>query len=241
MTRTQLYDHLDSNSELTDLDEYNEKKDKITDVILRSRYINLYNLLGDRLESEVYMSIVRNQILVDLQGEDLLFQIFTSNILQRKAGDEAPFFEFIQRVCACPEGDQTVEIKPGCGGFGIRNFLTLFLSIEVGKAMQEVSISKENGDLQRLELARKKVDTFTDQLNESNPILTEIADAMTEEGELLKAMQTALLSGDQKAADSLQLKMKDACARKVASNNKLMSCSSKYNDLMRKLRLESRI
>ncbi len=50
--------------------------------------------------------------------------------------------EFIERVC-----DDTMEpsadgsspkpraVKPGCGGFGIRNFLTLFLSIEVSKAM----------------------------------------------------------------------------------------------------------
>lgn len=43
-------------------------------------------------------SQVRNKILVDVQGEDLLYQIFTSNILQRKAGQEAPFLEFIQRV-----------------------------------------------------------------------------------------------------------------------------------------------
>ena len=49
------------------------------------------------------MAIVRNQILVDVQGEDLLFQIFTSNVLQRDAGDEALFFEFIQRVCLSAE------------------------------------------------------------------------------------------------------------------------------------------
>ena len=69
----------------------------------------------DHLSEESYVSVVRNQILVDVQGEDLLFQIFTSNILQRKSGDEAPFFEFIQRVCSkcigadgCPR-----KIKPG--------------------------------------------------------------------------------------------------------------------------------
>ncbi len=79
---------------------------------------------------------MRNQILVDVQGEDLLFKLFTSNITQRKRGDDAPFFEFIQRVCSecigpggCPR-----KVKPGCGGFGIRNFLTLLLSIEATKA-----------------------------------------------------------------------------------------------------------
>lgn len=239
LTRTQLREYLDSNSELSAFDEYQEKKERILDVVLRSRYVNLYNLLQDRLDSDVYLSIVRNQILVDLQGEDLLFQIFTSNILQRNAGDEAPFFEFIQRVCACPEKDKAVEMKPGCGGFGIRNFLTLFLSIEVGKAMQELSDAKDNGDIQKIELAKRKVDAFTDQLSESNPILTEIADAMTEEGDSLKAMQYALSKGDDETAESFRLKMEEACTQKIASNDKLMACSSKYNELMKKLRLES--
>ena len=62
-------------------------------------------------------------------------QIFTSVVLQRKPGTEAPFLEFIQRMCAqCSDGTQTCKpIRPGCGGFGIRNFLTLFLSIEASK------------------------------------------------------------------------------------------------------------
>ena len=53
--------------------------------------------------------------------------------LQREAGQESPFLEFIQRVCSeCKNTDGSCRpIKPGCGGFGIRNFLTLFLSIEV--------------------------------------------------------------------------------------------------------------
>jgi 4-hydroxyphenylpyruvate dioxygenase-like putative hemolysin len=75
---------------------------------------------------------VENQILVDVQGNDVLLQIFTNPILMRKAGEQAPFFEFIERVCdkaALEKG----EVRPGCGGFGIRNFLTLFLSIEVSE------------------------------------------------------------------------------------------------------------
>ena len=77
-------------------------------------------------------------------------QIFTSNILQNKPGEEvgvvlvcighigdtvsqAPFLEFIERRCSQHVGaDGTPKpIRAGCGGFGIRNFLTLFLSIEV--------------------------------------------------------------------------------------------------------------
>ncbi len=49
----------------------------------------------------------------------------------RNQGEQAPFLEFIQRVC----DKKAIEIKPGCGGFGIRNFLTLFLSIEVSNFM----------------------------------------------------------------------------------------------------------
>jgi 4-hydroxyphenylpyruvate dioxygenase-like putative hemolysin len=59
------------------------------------------------------LGIVRNKILVDVQGEDLLYQIFTANILQRNPGEEAPFFEFIQRVCSPGK-----VLRPGCGGFG---------------------------------------------------------------------------------------------------------------------------
>merc|ERR1712113_917190 len=109
----------------------------IAEAIMRARYSNLYFLLRDHLSEETYMKIVRNNILVDVQGEDLLMQIFTSTILQRVPGEEAPFLEFIQRVCSERKDPATGKLrpmKPGCGGFGIRNFLTLFLSIEVSKA-----------------------------------------------------------------------------------------------------------
>ena len=46
------------------------------------------------------MMIVRNKILIDVQGEDVLMQIFTGLVLQREPGREAPFLEFIQRLCA---------------------------------------------------------------------------------------------------------------------------------------------
>jgi len=57
-----------------------------------------------------------------------------------------------------------------------RNFLTLFLSIEVSKAMMEVKDAK----------LANRVQAFTDQLNEANPILTDISDAMTAEGAYLE-------------------------------------------------------
>ena len=111
---------LDNLVDVNHLSEYHEKKPEILKTIMRSRYKNLYSLLKEHLSEDTYLGIVSNQILVDVQGDDLLFQIFTSNVLQREAGQEAPFFEFIQRVCSeCKDEDGCpLEIKPGCGGFG---------------------------------------------------------------------------------------------------------------------------
>jgi hypothetical protein len=99
---------------------YHAKREVILGTILSSRYKNLYSLLRKHVSEETYLGIVRNKILVDVQGEDILYQIFTCNILQRELGDEAPFFEFIQRVCSeCEDEDGCpAKIKPGCGGFG---------------------------------------------------------------------------------------------------------------------------
>jgi len=225
------------------LHEFEANKDDVVETILNSRYSNLYSLLGDNVESDLYLALVRNQVLVDVQDEDLLFQIFTCNILQRREGDEAPFFEFIQRVCSeCIDSEgHCVPIKAGCGGFGIRNFLTLFLSIEVGKAMLEVTDANLKDDDVGMNLAQRKVDLLTDQMNESNPILTEIADAMATEGKALFQIQQAeeQLTGENlsEVIQELRQKMELANAVKIANNEKLMSCSAKYNELMKALRV----
>ena len=106
------------------------------------------------------------------KNREMIFctQIFTSNILNEKSGDESPFLEFIERVCSqkCDKlvllitffffffflnfpllpflflGMVTLHnFALGCGGFGIRNFLTLFLSIEVSKAMNDLEVARE--------------------------------------------------------------------------------------------------
>ena len=99
---------------------YQAHKTAIIGAVLSSRYRNVYTLLRGHVSEATYIGIVRNQILVDVQGDDILYQIFTCNILQRNPGDEAPFFEFIQRVCSeCKNDDGCpLKIKPGCGGFG---------------------------------------------------------------------------------------------------------------------------
>eukprot|EP00980_Cylindrotheca_fusiformis_P002135 scaffold481_cov208-Cylindrotheca_fusiformis.AAC.1 len=171
----------------------------------------------------------------------VMFKEEISNILQRKPGEEAPFFEFIERVCSeCKSEDGcATQIKPGCGGFGIRNFLTLFLSIEVSKAMLDVADANLRGDDQARIVAQKQVDCFTSQLNDSNPILTKISDAMTLEGFCKDQLAAAIAHGDTEAAASWQLKLEEASQNKADGNRKLMECSARYQDMMRKLREEA--
>ncbi|KAL3783516.1 hypothetical protein HJC23_009481 [Cyclotella cryptica] len=149
--------------------EYRENESHILHTIMISRYVNLFYLLRDHLSEDTYLAIVRNQILVDVQGDDLLFQIFTSNILQQSCGEEAPFHKFIQRVCleCTASGGCLKQVRPGC---------------EVTKAMLEASNAKTCGDQLQHDFFQHKVNMFTQQLNESNPIQTEISDAMMKEG-----------------------------------------------------------
>lgn len=49
------------------LDEYVSKEHVVVNVILRSRYVNLYSLLRHHISEESYLALVRNQILVDVQ------------------------------------------------------------------------------------------------------------------------------------------------------------------------------
>jgi hypothetical protein len=227
------------------LEEYRQRRDGVLSVILRSRYKNLYSLLQDNIEESKYVAIVRNQILVDIQGDDLLYQIFTANILQRQTGEEAPFFEFIERVCSESKdvNGRVRKFRPGCGGFGIRNFLTLFLSIEVSKAMQQVTDARKAGDIERQHYAQSMVDCFTDQLTESNPILTRLSDAMTDEGHYKEKLEVLMTHGAADAKDSLSKeaniwkeKMADAAERKRQGNLSLMACSARYNQRMAAIR-----
>eukprot|EP00755_Sulcionema_specki_P004625 Sspe_Gene.30542::Locus_15103_Transcript_1_1_Confidence_1.000_Length_2305::g.30542::m.30542 len=215
--------------------EFEQKKKVVAEVVLRSRYSNLYGLLRDHLNEGAYLQIVRNQILVDIQGNDILYQIFTGNILQRNAGEEAPFLEFIQRVCAeCKNPDGTLKpLRPGCGGFGIRNFLTLFLSIEVSKAMHALEEAVKNNDKKAAELAQKQVDAFTNQLDESNPILTEISDAMTLEAEALEKADAAKNPSEKASWAAEAAKQKEI---KEQGSEKLKVVSTKYKELMKQLR-----
>jgi len=215
-----------------------EKTDLVNNIIAavkHSRYANLYKLLKDHLSEASYLKIVRNKILVDIQGGDLLYQIFTGTVMQRKAREEAPFLEFIQRLCSEKKNadGSCKPIKPGCGGFGIRNFLTLFLSIEVSKAMRAVTTAKENGDAKAEEMANKQIAIFTAQLDESNPILTMISDAMTLEGDYLEAASKASSAIEK---SDLEAKAEEQRKIKQKGQDMLQVCSKKYSAQMKVLR-----
>lgn len=114
--------------------------------------------------------------------------------------------------------------------------MTLFLSIEVSKAMTEVSEAKLNGDEKRKAFAQQKVDFFTNQLNESNPILTDISNAMTEEGDCKEKWTNYARLGDEDGAARWKERMEKASRKKAEGNVRLLSVSSKYMNLMKSLR-----
>ena len=113
-------------------------------------------------------------------------------------------------------------MKPGCGGFGIRNFLTLFLSIEVTKALDLKVQAEQAGDQVALRRAHRTVEALTAQMDDSNPILTQIAEAMTAEG-------NALEKGD--AAEAARW-----TAEKAKGQQKLQDVSAKYKDELKRIR-----
>lgn len=114
--------------------------------------------------------------------------------------------------------------------------MTLFLSIEVSKAMQEVAEARDVGDLERQRYAQTMVDNFTDQMNESNPILTQISEAMTEEGICVDKLAELLANKNSEEAASWEARLSAATERKNVGNMRLMECSSRYNEKMKKLR-----
>jgi hypothetical protein len=137
------------------------------------------------------VAIVRNQVLVDIQGGDALLQIFTCKVMQEENSHEGPFLEFIQRVCSPCRGaacgtSAPIKLKPGCGGFGIRNFLTLFLSMELSKALADQEEAMGRDDAVACAKACQRADLLNQQLDQSNPILTAIADTMTTEARALE-------------------------------------------------------
>merc|ERR1712113_802286 len=217
--------------------EFAKHSNAVAEAVSKSRYYNIHTLLGDKMDYNTYLLVVRNGILVDIQDADILFQIFSKDILQRDPEHEAPFIETIERICAVktnPDGS-TAKIKPGCGGFGIRNFLALFLSIEMNKAMAIQSEGEATGDENKVKFGKRMVQAYTDQMNESNPILTAIAEGMTAEGKCKDALASAKTEGEKIKLHNEQEKW---VAFKEEQNKLLKDCSAKWNQALKDIRLD---
>ena len=105
--------------------------------------------------------------------------------------------------------------------------------------MLEASLAKAEGDEERCAYAQSMVDVFRAQLDESNPILTEISNAMTQEGDCKAQIERAVALNNNEALQNLRIKLAEAGEAKAYGNQMLMECSTTYCNMMRKLR-ESR-
>lgn len=114
--------------------------------------------------------------------------------------------------------------------------MTLFLSIEVSKALRHIAEARLQGDPKGAALAQRRVDCFTNQLNDSNPILTQISDAMTDEGNCKMQMEAAMEAGDAEATAAWKANMDKAQRLKMEGNARLMACSAYYEATMRSIR-----
>ena len=102
--------------------------------------------------------------------------------------------------------------------------------------MHDASDARMKGDHARYTFEQQRVDCFTNQLNDSNPILTEISDAMTEEGRCQLLMDAAISKNDTITAEHWKEQVERASHRKQAGNAKLMACSAQYEAMMRSIR-----
>ena len=98
------------------------------------------------------------------------------------------------------------------------------------------SKSKASGDIAGQVFAQKRVECFTAQLNEANPILTDISRAMTKEGIATERMQEAIDKGDSLEKSRWNAVKEIARIDKINGNNRLMECSSKYMEAMKSIR-----
>ena len=85
-------------------------------------------------------------------------------------------------------------------------------------------------------IASRYVDCLTGQMQESNPILKEIADSMAEEGKyemLLKECEAGL---NEELMPVYRKRLLEAGEKKASANRALQECSSRYNLAMKSIR-----
>ena len=99
--------------------------------------------------------------------------------------------------------------------------------------MTEATNAKELNDDAAYNFAQQKVELFTKQLNESNPLLTKISDAMTKEG---MARDKIAALEDHEECMKWRTIMESESLAKAHANQELMECNAKYQKLMKELR-----
>jgi len=99
--------------------------------------------------------------------------------------------------------------------------------------MTEATNAKELNDDAAYNFAQQKVELFTKQLNESNPLLTKISDAMTKEG---MARDKIAALEDHEEGMKWRTIMESESLAKAHANQELMECNAKYQKLMKELR-----
>ena len=163
------------------------------------RCSSTWKLLGDQITEETYLRIVRNQILIDVQGEDVLMQIFTS-VAAARAREGRPSSSSSSACARAPPTARAAD--PASGG---STAILGLSSIEVSKMLesqQAASGARGGGGLPQ------SVALFTEQLVEANPVLTDISDCMTAEagrrrGRRRGGRRVAEPGGRQHSADTL--------------------------------------
>jgi len=99
----------------------------------------------------------------------------------------------------------------------------LFCFQQVSKAMNDKRACASSGDEKGVAYHARRIELFTEQLVEANPILSEISACMTGEGRALVPG-----NGEKDLAQAA-----DFTARKTAANAALQACSQKYNAAMK--------
>jgi len=92
--------------------------------------------------------------------------------------------------------------------------------------------AKKLGDKARESTASRMIEIFTEQMNESNPILTDISDAMTAEADILELLRTAEGEEKKKLLVDLEVQLK----KKEDGQGRLKITSTHYKEVMQKLR-----
>ena len=85
-------------------------------------------------------------------------------------------------------------------------------------------------------VASRYVDCLTGQMQDSNPILKEIADSMAEEGRYEMLLQGCEADVDEKLRQMYKKRLLRAGEKKANANRALQECSSRYNLAMKSIR-----